>query len=777
MSFSPYTVTALAAALPAMVCAAAADTAQATAPAEALVARVTPEFKGKVRFRLDTELKNPNLRAEGDKLLVSAASIDEAIRAYGYYLRRQAHVHFSWNGDNHSAATFVLPKDVIQVPATRPYNYAFNYCTLCYSGVHWNEARWQREIDLMALNGYKYVLVTAGLEKVWQEFLTELGCSKPQIESFIANPTYSAWWHMGNLEGEGGPVHPDIIRNEAKLGRFIVKHLTELGLEPVLQGYVGFLPHAYDASRLRGRLLPQGNWVGDYERPAVLDPCSPDFPKLAERWYALLEKEYGYKAKAFGGDLFHEGGNTRGVNLPKCAAAVQKAMQKAAPDSQWFLQAWAHNPRPALLRGCDKEHTIVLLLDKDLTVGHDPYYTQDYYLKRPQVKGYRTVWCELSNFGGNQGLYGGLGVLEQLYPGKNDPMGKLAESAVGLGMISEGVETNPLFYALLTERLNTAGPINRLEFLNRYCLNRYGVADPSLIKALKLLADSVYNPDGMREGCLENVICARPALGADRASTWSSPEPYYDPAYVEDAARLMLEAGKRLGLDKLETFRYDMADITRQVLSERARAILPRMSQAYDEANMPLFLDECDRFLNTICLTAEILATSEHFLLGSFLEGAADKGGKNPEARRQMTTATRRMLTTWDKGNTALNDYAHRQMSEMMSYYYLPRWTAYLKTKTRDFLLQDAATGDEDAVEGDVANNNGTSVSYFYEENEDVDKIQDEFPTADIPLLTKPQGNVLEIAERILNADAPATKAEMPAAVDRQTAPPEGIKL
>lgn len=759
---NPYSATFLSAAalaLPALLCTGCAPQEQEQAAQEltALVRRVTPAFAGKVSFRIDPQCgPTPLLSAQGGKLLITAADRAECARAYGYYLREIAGIHHSWNGDN-TAAPFVLPQEPVRVPATRPYNYAFNYCTLSYSGIHWDKARWTREIDLLALNGYKYVLVTAGVEQVWQQFLQEIGCTPAQIAAFIPNPAYSAWWNMGNLEGEGGPVHPAIIRREAELGRHIVSRLRALGMEPVLQGYVGFLPHDINPKLVDGGIAYQGKWVGPYMRPAVLEPTSKGFAKLAARWYTLLERQYGYRAKAFAGDLFHEGGNTKGLDVTASAAAVQTAMQKAAPGSQWLLQAWAHNPRRALLKGLDKQHTILLVLDKDMTPGHDPYYLENEYLKRPQIRnsGFPYIWCELSNFGGNHGLYGGCEMLETLTPAAGGDLGDIARHAVGLGLISEGVETNPLFYTLFTERMNnTAGVIERQDFLRRYIRSRYGVQDAELQRALTLLAETVYAPDTMREGCWENLMCARPSLEADRASTWSSPKGYYDTAKVEEAARLMLAAGKRLHLDAQETFRYDMADLTRQVLSDRAHAQLEHLAELYEDGEVGPFLYESAAFLKLIESTAAVLATSEHFLLGPYVEGAENRAGNYAEARRQMRESMLRLFTTWSKGNTSLNDYAHRQLAELMRSYYYPRWRAYLLTKAQQLMSVNGAVEAEESGGGSVSNN-GAAVSYSYEQNEAVDAVQDAFPVSNVPLLYRPQGNVLEEAKKALTTPAP----------------------
>lgn len=700
-------------------------------PALELVQRVTPDFAGKVAFKIDQQSTQPTISTEGEQLLITAGNVRECVRAYGYYLRKLARVHFSWNGDNTSAARFILPEAPITVPEALPINYAYNYCTLSYTATHWNRDKWEQEVDRLALSGYTHVLVTAGLETVWRNFLREIGYPSGKIADFIPNPAYAAWWNMGNLEGEGGPVSPVIIKNEAKLGRFLVKRMRQLGMEPVLQGYVGFLPHDMPADKIKGTIIPQGQWCG-YHRPAVLQPTAEDFPRLAALWYKNIRKVYGYKGLYFGGDLFHEGGRAGNTDLTKAAKAVQNAMQKASDSSVWLIQAWGHNPHARLLAGTDPKHTLILALDKDMSLGHDINRS---YQGRPHV------WCELLNFGGNHGLYGGVGLLERIggYPG----------GATGIGLISEGLETNPLYYALLTERINNRDIIDRDEFLKEYVQNRYGVKSRDLIKALKLLCDSVYAPDKLQEGCTENILCARPSLTANKTTTWAKPYEYYDFDDVEEAARLMLKEGKKHKLGDLETYRHDMADLCRQVLSDRARKQLPKVRDAFESGDAETFNQEAETYLQLIRDTAAVLATSEHFLLGRFLEGAKSKGGKNAKARKQMRDALLQLITTWTPTGGILNDYAHRQLSELMSQYYLKRWKVFFNAKRAE-LRGEKIAGEGGRSAAQTTENNGEAVSTSYELSKSVDAVEQNFRKAKLELLSKPKGSVIKEASRIL---------------------------
>lgn len=683
--------------------------------------RITPAFAHRVRFVCDSSISEPTVRAEGEQLVVSAGCVRECIRAYGWYLREVAGLHFSHNGSCADAASFVLPEAELRVPPTLPLNFAYNYCTYCYTGIHWDKERWMRELDMLALNGFRYILITPGLEKVWQGVLTDLGYSPDKIRAFIASPVYSAWWNMGNLEGEGAPVSQALIDREAELGRSMAQRVRELGMEPVLQGYVGFLPH--DAAGFGSRLIDQGEWCG-YKRPAVLAPDSDEFQRVAQLWYKHIKAVYACTPHAFAGDLFHEGGNIKGVELEKAAAGVQRAMQRFSPDCLWFIQAWGYNPLPGLLKGTSVSHTVILALQKDLspTTGKTDY----------NFGGRRYVWCELANFGGKHGLYGGLDILE----GMDARVG----GASGLGLFSEGLETNPLYYELFYKRISHRSPIDRPAFLARYAQARYGSRDARLPEALALLARSVYTPDGRREGGLENLMCARPSPQVDRATTWSDPRPYYAPEDVRQAGLLLLEAAEAdPALMQRDTLRYDLADVCRQVLADKARAQLAKSLAAFHIGDEDAFQREGAVFCAMIEQMADLLATHEDFLLGRFLQGVAARAGQEDAAALQRDVL--RLITRWSPDIGSLNDYAHRHFAELMRHYYLPRWRAFFA----------ASTPGEVSIVREVSNsNNGVRVRSTWQESAPIEAIERALSLESLPLITEPRGDLLKLAEQIL---------------------------
>lgn len=609
-------------------------------------------------FEIETRWNN--------KILLSAHSLRDLIAAYGWYLKNFAGFHFSRLG-NRIDLSQPLPKPEEKIVKFSPwsYRYAYNYCALSYTMPFFTWENWERELDFLAMSGFTHVLVTAGLEKVWQQTLLEGGYPEEKIQDYIANPLYSAWWHMGNLEGSGGPLTQGLIDQEADLGRKIVQRIRELDMIPVLQGFMGLVPHNLDQYVKNVKLIQQGKWVGGFQRPALLAPQSPAFEKWAFMWYNHLHDLYG-TTTAYAGDLFHEGGCYEDLDLQKVAENIQQTMQKASPNSRWFIQSWRENPLPELVSGLDKEHTLILELWKDMSAGQMQGDALRTYQGRPWV------WCEVTNFGGTHDLYGGLSLIARL------PSWLLYHSdreyICGLGMLSEGIDTNPiqydLFYDLFWENKN----VDLKRWLDGYVKRRYGKLDLNIRKAFSLLEHSVYNALSQQEGSTECIFCARPSLIVSKVSYWASDQVYYHPKQVILAAEYFLKAAPKMA--PLETYRYDLTDVIRQMLADTARPLLIEIAAAFNKKDKEDFCKKADIFLEVFNDMERLLASNKFWLLGNWIKAAREKGKTEPE-KELMETMARRIITTWTGKEDLLDEYSNRQWAGLIADYYKPRWKAF----------------------------------------------------------------------------------------------------
>lgn len=635
----------------------------------ALAERISPELKSRVNFVVNPQETTITVApAPENKIQITAPDTRLAAAGLGCYLRQVAEAHWSWCG---SRLNVPMPQPDRTLTFTPAFSrtVAYNYCTLSYTMAFWGKQEWREELDRLALYGFEMPLVQAGLPKVWQLTLRELGYPEDRIAAFIPDEAAAAWWNMGNLEGLGGPLSQARIDADAELGRFIVSEAKALGMKPILQGFVGLLPHDLPDYLSKtdfadAQFINQGRWVDGFVRPTLLLPNSHSFAKIAAIWYKNLLKVYGIQhADAFAGDLFHEGGNAAGVDVTACARAVQAAQQAASPGAIWVIQAWHGNPRADLLAGLDARYALIEALVKNQATG------QHYKRRFDDVP---WVWCELLNFGGNHGLYGGMEMLKRFGELTQQPG---APTLVGLGLLSEGLETNPLYYEFFTERFFM--PRDKIfseadydAWLSAYARRRYGMDSEPIHRALKLLSASVYKPKREQEGCTESIVCAKPSWTARKASSWASGEVYYSAKDTLNAARALVEAAEaHPALLEVETFRYDLADVTRQALSDLTRPLLTLKGQ---RASAPHFLE--------VIRQMDLVLSCEPRWTLQWREDIARRTGGEAAAK-----AIRRLYTTWSGRKGALNDYAHRQLGGLIRDYYLQRWHIFFASQIDHF--------------------------------------------------------------------------------------------
>lgn len=632
--------------------------------------------------RLKGEKDFFELDQKGNKVVVRGNNYVSIATGINWYLKYYAGINLSWNGmqaDLPEVLPPVLKKERHETDLKLRYD--FNYCTFSYSMAFWDWKRWEQEIDWMALHGINLPLAMVGTDVVWKNVLEELGYTREEINAFIAGPGFQAWWLMNNLEGWGGPNPDSWYERQEELQKRILKRMREYGIEPVLPGYSGMVPHnAKD--RLGLNVADPGRWNG-YPRPAFLQPTDPQFERIAALYYREMTRLYG-KASYYSMDPFHEGGNTSGVDLEAAGKAIWKAMKQANPRAAWVVQAWGANPRPQMIRNLPAGDMVVLdLFSESRPQWGDP--ASSWYRKEGFGQ-HDWLFCMLLNYGGNVGLHGKMAhLIEEFYKAKDSSFGKTLK---GVGMTMEGIENNPVMYELLCELPWREQRFSKDEWLEGYLKARYGKSDSQVSQAWMLLSNTIYNcpAASTQQGTHESILCARPSWKAYQVSSWSEMSDYYDPADVICAAGMMVDAAERFRGNN--NFEYDLVDIVRQAVAEKGRLMYRVLVDAYKAGDRELFKLSSDRFLRLILMQDRLLATRPEFKVGRWLESARNLGSTEEEkdwyewnARVQITTWGNRVAA--DDGG--LHDYAHREWNGLLRDFYYLRWKTWLDEQLKSF--------------------------------------------------------------------------------------------
>ena len=609
----------------------------------------------------------------GGKVVVRGNSWVNIATGINWYLKYNCGIHLTW-GNMKAQLPAALPK--VKAKERHETNmkmrYCFNYCTFSYSMAFWDWQRWQEEIDWMALHGVNMPLAIVGTECVWRNMLLKMGYSEDEVGEFIAGPAFLAWWEMNNLEGWGGPLPMSWYRQQEALQKNILKRMKQLGMEPVLPGYSGMMPH--DAKQKLGLDVSDGGTWNGYVRPSNLMPTDKRFGEVADAYYAELTKLYG-KSKYYSMDPFHESNDDATIDYAKAGKAVMDAMKRTNKEAKWVVQGWTENPRQQMMADL-KNGDIVIL---DLFSECRPMFGIPSIWKRENgYDGHSWMFCMLENFGGNIGLHGRMDQLLNNY--KLARNGKWTQTMTGTGFTMEGTENNPVMFELMSELPWLADVPTKEQWVKKYIVARYGKHDADIEKAWMILAESIYNcPLGNnQQGPHESIFCGRPGLNNFQVKSWSKMRNYYDPEDTKQAARLMLAAADRMKGN--DNYLHDLVDITRQALADQGRRQYLKTIADYNAFARKDFRKDADRFLKMIMMQDSLLGTRTEFRLGRWTQQARNLGNTAKE-KEQYEWNARVQITTWgnrvcaDKGG--LRDYANKEWQGLLKDFYYNRWKIY----------------------------------------------------------------------------------------------------
>ena len=664
---------------------------------QALVVRLLGEqWRNAFLFAMTDETEEAFTISDADgKIRIAASSGVNAAHGLGHYLKYYCRVHFSQVGCNRRMPD-TLPPVGAPLRMTTPLRerYSYNYCALSYTMAFWGEEEWQRELDLLALQGVNMILDITALEEVWRRFLTKLGYTNDEARAFITGPAYYAWFNMANIYGTGGPVPMQYFIDRTELARRNHLFMRKMGMQPVLQGYSGMAPTDIKAHVPDASVIKQGLWNG-MDRPAMLRTNTKCYRRLAGLFYACQKEVFGDNTVYFATDPFHEGGKAGAMNLATVGKVIMETLLESNTNAVWLLQSWGENPSRALIEGVApwKEHVRVL----DLYAEKRPHWES--FLGR-EFLGTPWLYCMLNNFGGRMGLHGHLRTIAR-------EVARVVNTATvmrGIGVTPEATFSNPIIFDMFFDTIWTAKekvePIELDGWLHDYAVRRYGSCSDSMMEALRLLNDTVYNPElnEKGEGAPESVINCRPAMKIRSASSWGNSIISYDKRDFERAVRLFAENIDVCG--EYEGYRFDLLDLLKQVLSNTAQEYHGNLAAAYRKKDVIAFRKWADKFRAIMQDTDTLLCAEQTFTLGNWLNKAkARAAGYDEYSQEMFVYNARALITNWAGSRQAsddggLRDYSNKQWAGLTKDFYAVRWARWLKDRTDELEGRHPATPD-----------------------------------------------------------------------------------
>jgi alpha-N-acetylglucosaminidase len=617
-------------------------------------------------------------------IVIQATTPSALTQGAGWYLKYVARADLMLRG-----VSPVLPSQLpapgatIRRIASVPHRYAFNDTNDGYTDPYLPWAGWENQLDLMALHGINEVYITVGTDAVFYQLMQRYGYAEDEVRQWIPDPAHQPWWVLQNMAGGDFPISQALLGRRAEMGRRIADRARELGITPVFPGYWGTVPTDFATRNAGADVIPQGTWVG-YERPAWLNPTTPLFQRIAADYYALSAQILG-PSTMYKLDPMHEGGQLGHVRLGEAATAIETALQAARPGATWAILAWEGNPSNVLLAGIADKSRVLLLASEA-----DRYATWDSAQRWPDVP---YALGSIYNYGGRNIL--GANARATVERWFADRQGPNAGRLRGVALFSEAWTANPAAAELLSELPWHDTPFLLEDWLQSYAASRYGTTDPHAATAWRILADTVYatRAEGVVEA-QESLFNAQPSLTAKTAMCCTVDHMRYSGPDVERAWRELRAAAP--AVTQSAAYAFDLADVTRQVIANRARVLLPLIRNAYETANKPMFDALTERWLRLMDLADQVQGTHPAFMLGAHL-GHARAIAATPDEQAQLVQTAVNLVTNWgiEAGfYSGLRDYANRDWNCLTATYYKPRWTMFF-----DGLRQQLAGGTAPAID------------------------------------------------------------------------------
>ncbi|MBB3884800.1 alpha-N-acetylglucosaminidase [Acetobacter oeni] len=640
-----------------------------------VVARLLPDHARQISLELMTKGAGPEqFRVTGHEGAIHVSGTSDSALLFGvnWYLKHVAHATISPNEVTPPSAKLLpAPAQPMEGAATLPWRYALNENTDGYTSPYWNWPRWRHEIDVYAMNGLNTLLIERGTDAVLYRTFLRLGYTDQHIRSWLSAPAHINWQLMANMCCYGGPLPLDMIEKRAESARQIIDSLHALGMKPVLPGFYGMVPDDFGKRFPAAHVIRQGEW-NRFTRPAWLDPRDPLFAKVASIYYDEQKKMFG-NAPVYDIQPFQEGGSAGDVPIAEAGRGIQTALDAAHPGALWMMMAWYKEPDQAMLAGVDRSRLFIVDLEQNTRRRDDR--ARD-FLGAPFL--YGGLW----DFGGRTSLGGP----SYEYGVRLPELWKTQKTMIGTAIFPEGMDNNPYIFDLFTEAAWRTESIDLPAWTQDYADRRYGQpGDPHARKAWSLLLASAFsyqatgiNDYGETSAAPDSLFNAQPSLDT-RSAAWNGMKIIpYKPEILEQAMDELRQSSQEIRATP--AWRYDMVDVTRQAVANRARALLPEIKDAFEAHDLKTLHALTTEWLDLMDRQDKLLSTNSSFLVGTWLKWP--RSWSDDAATRALTDYDARVILTNWGGRTAsqvghLRDYANKDWAGLTRDYYMKRWTLF----------------------------------------------------------------------------------------------------
>lgn len=615
------------------------------------------------------------IEARGGVLTVRGSSPSAICSGFYEYLRKACKSMVSWSGSNLHIPLKWPDYSKVKVVSPYRYRYYLNVVTFGYTTPYWDWARWEKELDWMALHGVNLPLATVASETIAARVWKKLGLSNKETDAFFTGPAHLPWHRMGNLNKWDGPVPSDWHKDQLDLQHKILKRMRELGMNPVAPAFAGFVPEGFKKKHpeLHVNALKWGGFPAEYNA-YVLSPGSPWFKTIGKMFVEEWEKEFG-KNTFYLSDSFNE----MDVPVPKdhpeqkypllagYGESIYNSIKAGNPDAVWVTQGWTFGYQHKFWDQRSLQAMLSKVPDDRMLILDLANEYPEYVWKIPMVwkthqgfYGKQWIYSFVPNFGGKTPW---TGVLSLYASGSAEALkSPFSKNLVGFGSAPEGIENNEVVYELLADMGWKRDAVDLDKWLDEYCRSRYGAYPDKMKLAWEQLRKSAYGSFGSYPRFLWQLVVP----DTRRKGSVNS-----DSLFMRSAENF-LDCSEELKASKL--YQNDAIEIAMLYLGVRADQWYSRALKADAQNDQTVKRKAGEKAVEILYQIDRLLESHPNNRLQTWVDYARSHG-KTEEEKNYYEANAKRLITTW---GGVQNDYAARIWSGLIRDYYIPRIQKHL---------------------------------------------------------------------------------------------------
>jgi len=618
------------------------------------------------------------ITAKNGKLRISGSSTVAICYAFNTYLKEACGNMATWSG-KHINLPSVWPDYEKVQSSPYKFRYYLNVVTFGYTTPYWDWARWEKELDWMALHGINMPLATVASEAIAERVWLKLGLKKDEIRSFFTAPAHLPWHRMGNLNSWDGPFSDAWQEGQLKLQHQIIGRMRELGFKPIAPAFAGFVPEAFMEKHpeLKVKRLTWGGFQ-EINNAFVLPPDSPFFEEIGKMFVQEWENEFGtntyYLSDSFNEmELPVENEETKYKLLQSYGESIYKSIVAGNSDAVWVTQGWTFGyqhkfwDKPSLqslLKNVPDDKMIIIDLANDYPKWI--WHTDLTWKTHEGFYGKNWIFSYTPNFGGKTPLTGELDMYASY--SAEALRSPYSRKLIGFGSAPEGIENNEVIYELLSDMGWQKNEMNLDKWLSGYCTARYGGYPSKMEEAWTLLRKSAYS-----------------SLYSYTRFLWQTVVPdQRRKSFIDTSDQFMHSVELFLDcsdeLKNSELYRNDAIELSALYLSAKADNYYKKALKADSLGRKKEAEQALKKTVDLLLNVDRLLKSHPSFQLEKWVN-YAHKQGTTAEEKMKYEANAKRLITTWGGFQ---NDYSARIWSGLIRDYYIPRIQMHLKNKNSD---------------------------------------------------------------------------------------------